>query len=140
MLVRTMHEVREDMGPLVAMVMCSVPSDEPFTLIVQTSDGTAVDGQDYTGGDYSVIFPAGSTKESFSIPITNDEIFETDETFFLTLVIPQPAQDIGVMRGVPFMANITIINDESEFSHRVFCEPIQTHPCLLYTSPSPRDS
>ena len=42
MLVRTMHEVREDMGPLVAMVMCNVPSDEPFTLIVQTSDGTAV--------------------------------------------------------------------------------------------------
>ena len=45
MLVRTMHEVREDMGPLVPMVMCSVPSDEPFTLIVQTSDGTAVGEQ-----------------------------------------------------------------------------------------------
>ena len=45
MLVGTMHEVREDMGPLVAMVMCSVPSDEPFALIVQTSDGTAVGEQ-----------------------------------------------------------------------------------------------
>ena len=45
MLVRTMHEVSEDMGQLVAMVMCSVPSDEPFTLIVQTSDGTAVGEQ-----------------------------------------------------------------------------------------------
>ena len=45
MLVRTIHEVREDMGPLVAMVMCSIPSDESFTLIVQTSDGTAVGKQ-----------------------------------------------------------------------------------------------
>ena len=45
MLVRTMHEVSEDMGPLVAMVMCSIPSDEPFTLIVQTSDDTAVGEQ-----------------------------------------------------------------------------------------------
>ena len=45
MLVHTMHEVREDMGPLVAMVMCSVPSEDPFTLIVQTSDGTAVGEQ-----------------------------------------------------------------------------------------------
>ena len=45
MLVRTMHEVREDMGPLVAMVMCSVPSDEPFTLILQTRNGTAVGEQ-----------------------------------------------------------------------------------------------
>ena len=42
MLVRTMHEVREDMGPLVAEVMCSIPSEDPFTLIVHTSDGTAV--------------------------------------------------------------------------------------------------
>ena len=45
MLVRTMHEVREDMGPLVVTVMCSVPSEDPFTLIVQTSDGTAVGEQ-----------------------------------------------------------------------------------------------
>ena len=45
MLVRTMHEVREDMGPLVVTVMCSVPSDESFTLNVQTSDGTAVGEQ-----------------------------------------------------------------------------------------------
>ena len=45
MLVRTMHEVREDMGPLVAVVMYSVPSDEPFTLIVQTRNGTAVGEQ-----------------------------------------------------------------------------------------------
>ena len=74
------------------------------------------DGEDYTGGDYPVIFPAGSTKESFSIPITDDDIFETDETFFLTLVIPPPAQVIGVMRGDPFMATVTIINDEGECS------------------------
>ena len=69
---------------------------------------------DYIGREYPVIFPAGSTNENFSIPIIDDDIFELDENFFLTLVIPQPAQDIGVMRGVPFMANITIINDESE--------------------------
>ena len=73
-------------------------------------------GQDYTGGNYSVILPAGSTKENFSIPITDDDIFETDETFFLTLVIPPPAQDIGVMRGVLFMCNVTIINDDGECS------------------------
>ena len=72
------------------------------------------DREDYSGGDYSVILPAGSTKESFSIPITDDDIFETDETFFLTLVIPQPALDIGVMRGVPFMCNVTITNDDGE--------------------------
>ena len=45
MLVRTTHEVREDMGPLVVAVMCSTPSEDPFTLIVHTSDGTAVGEQ-----------------------------------------------------------------------------------------------
>ena len=45
MLVRTMHEVREDMGPLVVMVMCSIPSEDPFTLIVRTSNGSAVGEQ-----------------------------------------------------------------------------------------------
>ena len=45
MLVRTMHEVREGMGPLVVEVMCSIPSEDPFTLIVHTSDGTAVGEQ-----------------------------------------------------------------------------------------------
>ena len=84
------------------------------------------DGQDYTGGDYSVIFPAGSTKENFSIPIRDDDIYENDETFFLTLVIPQPAQNIGVTRGDPFMATVTIIDDDGEF-----CNIIPTHLHIL---------
>ena len=74
------------------------------------------DREDYTGGDYPVIFPAGSTKENFSIPIVDDDIVELDETFFLTLVIPQPAQDIGVMRADPYTAIITIMNDDGECS------------------------
>ena len=74
------------------------------------------DGQHYTGGDYPVILPAGSTKESISIPIVDDDIVELDKTFFLTLVIPQPTQDTGVMRGDPYMATVTIINDDGECS------------------------
>ena len=45
MLVRTMHEVREDMGPLVVRVMCNSPSEDPFTLIAHTSNGSAVGEQ-----------------------------------------------------------------------------------------------
>ena len=78
------------------------------------------DGEDYDGRDYFVFFPAGYIKENFSIPITDDDIFETNENFFLTLVIPQPAQAIGVMRGDPFMANVTIISDERECSVAAF--------------------
>ena len=45
MLVRTMHVVAENMGPLEVMVMCSHPSKHPFTLVVRSSDGTAVGEQ-----------------------------------------------------------------------------------------------
>ena len=73
-------------------------------------------GADYNGREFPFSFPAGSTKESFSISIVDDVIFETDETFFLTLEIPQQAQDTGVMRGDPYVATVTIINDEGECS------------------------
>ena len=72
------------------------------------------EGEDYTGKDFFVMFPPGSTKESFTISIVNDDVFESQEMFSLTLEIPQPALNIGVMRGVSFMANVTIINDECE--------------------------
>ena len=66
------------------------------------------------------MFPANSTKESFTIPIINDDVYELDEMFSLTLEIPQPAQDAGVMRGVPFMATVTITNDDRECSVMVY--------------------
>ena len=88
------------------------------------------DREDYTAGDYPVIFQAGFTKENFSIPIVDDDIVELDETFFLTLVIPQSAQDIGVMRGDPFMATVTIINDDGECS-------VTTLPLTTPTDSSP---
>ena len=91
-------------------------NDSITCVCLSHSNYVTSNGEDYTGGNYSVIFPAGSTKENFSIPIRDDDIYENDETFFLTLVIPQPAEDIGVMRGDPFMAIVTIIDDDGECS------------------------
>ena len=84
------------------------------------------EGEDYSGREFAVIFPAGVTQSSCKIPIIHDEDFEPDEMFSLTLEIPQPAQDIGVMRRVPFMATVTIINDdcESTFSIALICSNV----------------
>ena len=41
-LVNSMLVVREDEGKLEVMVTCSVPSEDPFTLILRASNGTAV--------------------------------------------------------------------------------------------------
>ena len=78
------------------------------------------EGEDYTGREFFVMFPANSTKESFTIPIINDDVYELDEMFSLTLEIPQPAQVAGVMRGVPYMATVTITNEDRECSVMVY--------------------
>lgn len=60
------------------------------------------------------MIPAGVTKAFLRVPILNDNFFEYDESFSLTLDIPQPAQNVGVMRGDTLMANVTITNDDRE--------------------------
>lgn len=44
-----------------------------------------IGGDDYAPGPYSVTFPAGMTNVSLNISITDDNIVETDEQFFLII-------------------------------------------------------
>ena len=66
------------------------------------------------GKNFSVFFDTEDTRATFTIPIINDNVFEPDEDFSLTLVIPQRTQDISVVKGDKFMANVIIEDDESE--------------------------
>ena len=66
------------------------------------------------GESFPVVFDTEDTRATFTIPIINDNVFEPDEDFSLTLVIPQRTQDISVIRGDKFMANVIIEDDESE--------------------------
>lgn len=71
--------------------------------------------EDYIGREFSVFFPVGVIKANFSVPIVDDNVFEPDKNFSLTLEIPQPAQDTGVMRGDAHTATVVITNDEREY-------------------------
>jgi len=42
-------------------------------------------GVDFDAGPYNVTFPAGVTSVLFDVPIINDNIFEPNEEFYLTL-------------------------------------------------------
>ena len=66
------------------------------------------------GESFQVFFNTEDTRATFTIPIINDNVFEPDEDFSLTLVIPQRTQDISVVKGDKFMANVIIEDDESE--------------------------
>jgi uncharacterized delta-60 repeat protein len=83
-----------------------------------TSDGTAVNGQDYNSQIGTLTFAAGETSKTFSITILDDAVVESDETVNLSLSLPTG----GATLGTPSTATLTIVNEDTgvEFSSAVY--------------------
>ena len=58
---------------------------QAVTVAYATSDGTAVDGEDYTGRSGTLTFEAGETEKTVSVPVLDDAGAEGAETVVLTL-------------------------------------------------------
>ena len=56
-----------------------------------TADGTAKAGSDYTATSGRLVFAPGETSKTVAVPILGDTVFESDETFSLTLSNPANA-------------------------------------------------
>ena len=88
------------------------------TLILATSDGSAVEGDDYKKKTKTITFAAGETSKTVNI-VTNEDIsVESDETIKLTLSASSgdtvPAQ---IQNG---SAILTIKNDEFKFGNSLY--------------------
>ena len=59
-----------------------------------------------------VTFPAGTRTVNATIEITEDDIAECPETFYLVLDIPEKATGNGVVAILPNTTEITIIDDD----------------------------
>ena len=69
---------------------------EAVTVNYVTSDGTATAGQDYTAvTSGAVTIAANSTTTTFTVPVTGDETDEADETFNVTISLPEPGLNEG---------------------------------------------
>ena len=80
---------------------------QPASVSYQTSGGTATPGTDYAPANGELSFTAGQTTASLTIPITDDDVFEGDETVELTLTSP-----VGVPLGSPATTSLTIRDDD----------------------------
>ncbi|APZ90438.1 Calx-beta domain-containing protein [Fuerstiella marisgermanici] len=98
-----------------------------FAVDVVTSDGTATDTSDYTGGTTTLNFSGGVGEvETFTIPIINDSDVEPDELFNLTLsnvvpVNPLLTPNNGAGPGADKIdssdtATVTIANDDIDLT------------------------
>ncbi|HEX7332193.1 MAG TPA: FG-GAP-like repeat-containing protein [Pyrinomonadaceae bacterium] len=89
-------------------VSLNAPSEKPITVQYALEAGTATSGVDYSNVSGTVEFPAGTTSKTINVPITFENTFEPDETFFVNLSNPTNATLAdGVGQG-------TIINDDPQ--------------------------
>lgn len=100
--------VAENGGTAAFTISLSQPSLLPTTVLVSTSDGTAtVADNDYVSQTNSVVtIPAGSTTASFAVTINDDAVYESNETFTVTL---SNALNAAILDG---SGTGTITNDE----------------------------
>jgi Ca2+-binding RTX toxin-like protein len=72
-------------------VTLSQASNQTVSVNYATANGTATAGLDYTATIGTLTFAPGATSKVINIPILNDSLNETDETFTLTLSSPTNA-------------------------------------------------
>jgi hypothetical protein len=84
------------------------PGNAPVVVQVETIDGTAVSGMDYTALSQLVTIPAGESTVTLPVPLMSDGLVEGNETFSAELIVVD-----GAEAWPPTSTTITIIDDAS---------------------------
>ena len=100
--------VNEGAGTATFTVTLDAPSANTVTVNFTTANGSATAGSDYTAGNGIVSFAPGVTSQTITVPITDDNVFEGTENFFVNLSAPVNG-DIVDAQGVG-----TIIDNEAQ--------------------------
>ncbi|MBD2682122.1 MULTISPECIES: DUF4347 domain-containing protein [Nostoc] len=82
---------KENSGNLVFTVKLSNASTDVITVGYNTGNNTAIAGVDYTSATGSITFNPGVTTQTITIPILNDFVAESSESFFINLTNPTNA-------------------------------------------------
>ena len=94
--------------PAAITVTLSAVSGQTVTVNYATANGTATAGSDYTITSGTLTFNSGETSQTINVPITNDTIIETNETFTVTL-----SSSVNATLGTTITHTYTINNDDS---------------------------
>jgi hypothetical protein len=72
-------------GPATFNVSLSKASGKVVTVAYATADGSAVVGNDYGTRSGTLVFLAGDTSKSVAVPLVDDDVVESNETFSVAL-------------------------------------------------------
>ena len=123
------YRVNEDSGSVEIQLILSNSTSADVNIEILTEGGTAngkyteciydcmyvyyyYTGEDYEPGPYDVIISAEMTSVLFNITITNDDVYEGNETFNLIVNVSSLSSNVTV--GDISQATITIMNDDGK--------------------------
>jgi hypothetical protein len=103
------YSVNENGGSILITVSRTGGSSGAVGVSYATSNGSATAGSDYTSASGTLSWANGDTSnKTFSVPITNDTLDESNETFTVTLSSPTG----GAALGSPSSSTVTITDDD----------------------------
>ena len=108
----TSYNVSEEMNATLTIRVSTASYSFPFTVTMETMNITAVAGEDYTPGGYTVSFQPGQDEVTLVVPTTDDATTELDEIYSVT--INNTSED-RVLVGFPNVANVTIQDNEGVY-------------------------
>ena len=116
--------VAENADNAMVTIQLSAPLGRNINFSVLTMDGTATAGEDYTsltrqihpilgGGEIRtfITIDAGDTMRTISIPISDDDVGEEDETFTVVFGDDLTSNENGVTAGTPASVTVTITDN-----------------------------
>ena len=102
------YSVNEAAGTITVTVNRTGGTDGQVTVDYTTSSGTAIEGTDFTDATGMLTWLDGdAAPKTFNVPITNDPIFEGNETFNVTLSNPTGNASLGTSAAI-----VTILDDD----------------------------
>ncbi|XP_021343140.1 uncharacterized protein LOC110443313 isoform X2 [Mizuhopecten yessoensis] len=102
------YSVNENAGFVVITVTRTGSTFGTIFASWKTSDITATHGNDYGGGEGVIRFVDGEESTTIRIFIVNDKIYETDETFSVSLT----HVSVGGVLGIHIQTVVTIVDDD----------------------------
>lgn len=103
--------IAENSGNAQLSVRLSRASTEVVTVEYASADGTAIAGEDYTAVSGTLTFTIGMTETAILLPLTNDAVYEDDETAAITLSNPQSNANVNLTPAND-TTTVTITNDD----------------------------
>jgi uncharacterized delta-60 repeat protein len=99
--------ILSEASPIIALpIRRRGPTDQPMTVQASTTNGSAVAGLDFSNVNAQVNFAPLQTEASTAVPMINDFLVETDETFGVVLSAPT---EVGL--GLSQLT-VTILDDD----------------------------